>query len=77
MARNLNLVTGIEEPVYRIRQCVEARKLHWEIPQKMVSCGPEGRWWLLYTPPEYHPRSAFSAPGKVSADELLNQLENL
>ena len=36
----VNLVSGVNEPAYRHRQCLEARA-------KVGACGPEGAWWEL------------------------------
>lgn len=56
------------------------RVLHWETckgaREAPSACGLEGRWFKLYEKPDYS-KSSPNAPGKVSADALLDELENL
>jgi len=64
----LNPVTGDKEPNFKVRQCVAARV-------RPDSCGPEGKWWLLYERPEYY--GSALKPSTSNADDLLKQLETL
>lgn len=64
-----NPLTGVPLRTFKHETCATARF-------EPAGCGPVGLWFTLYVKPSY-PEGSPSAQGKVSAEALLSELENL